>query len=1242
LSSSGETPRTQIRTLWAGTALLLLLGTVVGTASAPASAGLVYNSVHQFTGGLNTTTLSFPTCTIVDNSASVTLPFDAQVTDAWVDVYFANWSNSSNATGWLTVDVGADGSIEVNSTFMGYDTLNLTADGFNDYLDAQNITSGTVDVPLLMESCPPANGWDLTFYNLDIYYARNVSSNASAPQFSGPISNQSVKVNASGYSNVYLPWYFSDADGDTLNWSIVKVAPSDAGWANVSVSVTFDTLYFSSTNGWLGNLSFRVNATDPADQTASSNNITLQVFANLPPVFYSNISDMSLLVNTSDYLDYIFGYVYDPDPSTNGSNSSLMLSLYKLVPSDPGWSNVSLTFQSGYLYATSSNGWLGNLTFRINATDDAGLTASSNDITLRIRPNGAPVLVYDIADVDMEMDTDWWVYLWSTFEEPDREQMTYSAIKSDPNATGWSYVGLELGGNASGYLVVSHRGAWAGNVSMRVRASDPAGNFADSNEFTIFVRSWPGFLLNVPSLTINRGSTNYSAINLTAHFSDLDRDALTYFVWDSGSPGCCGGGGGGNNSSNITALAVNPIYFALNGSTLDVGSNDTAWTGAALYFIEACDPTWRCVQSNDFRVSVVAPPNNAPVFSGPIDDLYIVQGTDRFSVVNLALRFSDPDGNPMTYGIQRINASAPEWAYLSLSFNGSRANLRSLNSTWVGTLQVQFYARDSLFDQTLSNVVTIRVVATDRPPLAVGTVPSISLEAGSSLSPALDASLYFSDPEALPLLFEVVNPSASEGWLWLDLVFTGASLEVVSRDVEGWFGTVTFVVRATDVVGSWVDSNVVSLEVRAPPNEPPRMVQPVPELSASAGASGIVLANLADYFTDDRYAHRLVFQVTEGPEASWATVDLSAPGGLLTIAFTGATAPGDLTYRIGVVDLRGAMTDFGPFTLHITAKAGNRAPTLSGPALVLLEASGTQGLQLVASDPDGDALRFSVTGAPPGLSAAFGGAPGALQLTHNSFDSGIIATLEVVVDDGWGGSATLTLVVAVFEPGRVPHLQAGADADRAGIVWLNGTVSAYSAPPGAGPLSLLFVVDLVTSHSTTAAAGPFSILIPQILSVGNHTVDITATDGFGRATTLRVRFAVLAPPSPIPELTAIALNGAVASEVDAHVRLALVLGAASALAQDVQVRWFVDGVYVGAGQGYTVTLDPGAHTIRAEATNGIETRTLETQVTATAAPGGTPPPPRGADLGLVVAAGAVGAGLAVVGAGWFLARRRAK
>jgi hypothetical protein len=432
---------------------------------------------------------------------------------------------------------------------------------------------------------------------------------------------------------------------------------------------------------------------------------------------------------------------------------------------------------------------------------------------------------------------------------------------------------------------------------------------------------------------------------------------------------------------------------------------------------------------------------------------------------------------------------------------------------------------------------------------------------------------------------------------------------------------------------------VMCLTVTAPPNVPPSQVQPLPDLTVAAGADAPDVLNLSTYFTDDRYIRQVTYAILKGAEPGWTTVDLFATGTSLSVAFLGPTPPADLSYRVLVTDLRGATLTTAPATLHITARPGNLAPTIEGPASIFIAASGTKLVKLTASDPNGDTLRFTVDGMVAGLTASVDPATFVLTVAHASPDENLTAVLKVTVDDGWGLRAVYTVQVAVFDPANAPRLTVTLQADRLGGLWVNGTVAVWSEPPGAAALDVEILVDLARQFSAPVLDGAFHFQLPDALGPGDHSVRVNATDGFGRSGSASGHVVVAVPPPPLPELTAIGVNGAVAHEVEALVPLTFSLSAAAPLGAEITVTWLLDGEIVGVSRTIDLTLSPGHHTVTARVSNGIETKSIDLALVAT--PVGPPGPGAGgADFGFLILAGAAAAGAAVVAGAVYIGRKR--
>jgi hypothetical protein len=96
----------------------------------------------------------------------------------------------------------------------------------------------------------------------------------------------------------------------------------------------------------------------------------------------------------------------------------------------------------------------------------------------------------------------------------------------------------------------------------------------------------------------------------------------------------------------------------------------------------------------------------------------------------------------------------------------------------------------------------------------------------------------------------------------------------------------------------------------------------------------------------------------------------------------------------------------------------NADPRFEGKPTELRTLDGTR---LSATDPDGDAVTFRMSGAPPGLTLD---ARGTLHFAGSETDAGGKFTLKIVADDGHGGSATLELPLTLNAGSKAPPAEA--------------------------------------------------------------------------------------------------------------------------------------------------------------------------------------------------------------------------
>ncbi|MBL9144325.1 MAG: putative Ig domain-containing protein [Verrucomicrobiaceae bacterium] len=185
-------------------------------------------------------------------------------------------------------------------------------------------------------------------------------------------------------------------------------------------------------------------------------------------------------------------------------------------------------------------------------------------------------------------------------------------------------------------------------------------------------------------------------------------------------------------------------------------------------------------------------------------------------------------------------------------------------------------------------------------------------------------------------------------------------------------------------------------------------------LSAPATATG---AFTIDGGTTLAFAAGLLvseFEVTNGTASNLVTLPQNAA---FSVTIT-PTAPGVVTVRLpaGAMTFSTTATSLASNTTSTAYSLPNRAPVVTTPANQSTVRGATTSLQIAASDPDGNALTYSATGLPLGLSigSSTGLISGTLSLTAaNSND------VSVTVSDGTL-STLVNFVWTTTAPNRAP------------------------------------------------------------------------------------------------------------------------------------------------------------------------------------------------------------------------------
>ena len=336
-----------------------------------------------------------------------------------------------------------------------------------------------------------------------------------APEANGTIPDGSKKIGESPYS-VDLSGYFTDADGDTLTYTVVS---SDTAKATVSLSGA--TL--SVTPVAVGTPTITATATDPDGEFATQAFTMTVRPANRTPVVSTTIPDQNLervyAPHSSQAELQMENYFSDPDgdaltytvsvPATPVITAAAFqqnrpagtLTLHPLTADDPHSS--------------------GTTTITVTATDIDGESVSDSfSVTTSIRPAtvGTIASPFSVTRGGTTNIND----VPSYFSDADGDTLTYSANSSDPNEMTIGFIG----GDSSAALTLTLSGTDHANVTVTLTATDPMGLTA-SHVFNAIVGSAPTTVGTMPDKTARYGWGNFT-VKVSSYFSEPDGDALTY------------------------------------------------------------------------------------------------------------------------------------------------------------------------------------------------------------------------------------------------------------------------------------------------------------------------------------------------------------------------------------------------------------------------------------------------------------------------------------------------------------------------------------------------------------------------------------------------------------------------------------------------------------------------------------------------------------------------------------------
>ena len=457
--------------------------------------------------------------------------------------------------------------------------------------------------------------------------------------------------------------------------------------------------------------------------------------------------------------------------------------------------------------------------------------------------------------------------------------------------------------------------------------------------------------------------------------------------------------------------------------------------------------------------------------------------------VGVASYFSDPDGDPLTYGASTSSASVA-----SVSVSGATLTIVGV-AAGSATVTVTASDPDGL---SAHQSAAVTVERTNQGPEAVGAIPDQTIAAGQTVT--IDASLYFSDPDGDVLTYDATTSS---------IAVAVASVSGSTLTIGGVGpGTATMTVTASDPDDlSAHQSAAVTVESA---NQGPEPVGAIPNQTITAGQT--VTIDAAQYFNDpDGNPLTYAATTTNVPIAA-----VSMSGSILTIA---GIAPGSATVTVTASDPDGLSAHQ---SAAVTVERTNQGPEAVGAIPDQTIAAGqtvTIDATQYFNDPDGNPLTYAATTTNVPIAAV--SMSGSI-LTIAGIAPGS-ATVTVTASDPDGLSAHQSAAVTVERTNQGPEA-VGAIPDQTIAAGQTVTIDAslyFSDPDGD-----VLTYDATTSSIAVAVASVSgsSVTIGAV-AAGTTTVTVTASDPSGLSATQRISVTVTegnqapVPVGTIPPLT---------------------------------------------------------------------------------------------------------------------------
>lgn len=721
--------------------------------------------------------------------------------------------------------------------------------------------------------------------------------------------------------------------------------------------------------------------------------------------------------------------------------------------------------------------------------------------------------------------------------------LSISVLAADPEGTPVAQLLYGVSGQPAGANMVGNTFTWtpgyehAGTYTVTFSVSDGQGATANQAvTITVTNTNRPPVLGPVVSPSVTAGAV--ASIPLVA--TDPDGDVVTFafagtppasclvgslFSWTTSTPGTFpltftasdGKGGSAGATATVTVIAANvapslslpvvPASVAVNTQMM-VALTATDPDGDPLTYTALSSPpaaatsavltggvfTWTPTQTGSYpitfsvsdgkggtdsktvTVNVVA--QNRPPILAPVPSQIVTVGMP----VSFTLQATDVDGDPLSYtvsGAPRDPFGAGAGAATQVLV-GNQFSWTPPVSLIPDTYTAVFTVTDGRGGSS-TQTTTITVLAPNRPPTINPLPDTMRVAVGTLLSFPFGATDPDGDALTYSLASNVPPPGPSPTLNGATFFWTPTATQL---------GPFAVTITASDGRGGAANE---SFTVVVYSNHAPVLAA----IPSQAGMLGTPLAFTLSASDPDGDVLSFSYAFVGAPPPQPPVISVM-PTGVVTWL---QTQPGTCTVAFTVSDGKGGV-DSKATTIAIVAS--NRPPVLAALATPTLPEGSPLTLTLSATDVDGDALTYSVSGNPTGSLLS-----GSTFIWTPSYTQAGSYTLTFSVSDDKGGTDSKTVTITVTSSNRPPTL--ASLANQSVTAGSTITVGLSATDPDNDPLSY----SVTGSPAGASFAGSMFSWTPTTAQAGTYLVTFTVSDYNGGTDSKTLSITVIAGTPPV-------------------------------------------------------------------------------------------------------------------------------